>query len=129
MTPEHIIEDFQIFDDWEDKYSYIIDLGKSLAKYPESKKTEEYLVRGCQSQVWLYMNKKTNNKFEIYIDSDSSIVKGIGAIIVSIYNNKTQKEIENFDIKSFLTEINLLNIITPTRGNGLKSMIEKITSF
>lgn len=127
-TENNIIENFELFEDWEDKYTYIIEMGKTLPKFPESERKEINLVRGCQSQVWLYITE-CENIYNIYIDSDSQIVKGLGGIIWSIYNNKTKSEIKNFDIENFLNQIGLMEIITPTRGNGLKKMIEKIKNI
>lgn len=125
-----ILESFELLDDWEDRYSYIIDLGKSLPAFPESEKAEQNLVRGCQSQVWL-IHRLDQNSQQLYlmIDSDAMIVKGLAAIVLAILNTLTPKQILEMDVESVFNQIDLLRHISPTRGNGLRSMLEQIKTI
>ena len=127
MDSREIIESFDYFDDWEDKYRFIIDLGKSLPHLAESEKADEYLVRGCQSQVWLQADfDSASNKVSLQIDSDAHIVRGLIAIVLSVYDNRTPAEILEFDIEALFEELKLLKHLSPTRGNGLRAMIGRI---
>lgn len=119
-----IVENFSMFDEWLDKYEYLIELGKNLDAYPEGEKTEENLIRGCQSRVWL------NSSFEegriwFKADSDAIITKGIISLLISVYNGRTPEEIQASDF-SFIEKIGLKENLSPTRANGLVSMIETI---
>jgi cysteine desulfuration protein SufE len=127
MDSQEIIESFDYFDDWEDKYRFIIDLGKSLPHLAESEKADEFLVRGCQSQVWLQAGfDSASNKVSLKIDSDAHIVRGLIAIVLSVYDNRTPAEILEFDIEALFEELALLKHLSPTRGNGLRAMIGRI---
>ena len=125
ITPEEILDTLGFFDDWEERYKYIIDLGKQLPAIAESKKTEVYLLRGCQSQVWID-SKLQDGKLFFEVDSDAHIVRGLLAIVLSAYNNKTPSEILNFDIDNFFAQVDLVKHLSPTRGNGLTAMVKKI---
>ena len=119
---EDIIEEFAEFDEWLDKYEYIIDLGKSLASYPEDKKTDEYLIKGCQSRVWL--DAKIENGVLVFnADSDAIITKGIISLLIRIYSGRTPEEILSSDF-SVVEKIGLKENLSPTRANGLVSMIQ-----
>ena len=119
---EDIIEEFAEFDEWLDKYEYIIDLGKSLDSYPEDKKTDEYLIKGCQSRVWL--DAKMENGVLIFnADSDAIITKGIISLLIRIYSGRTPEEILSSDF-SVVEKIGLKENLSPTRANGLVSMIQ-----
>lgn len=120
-----IIEDFDLFDDWMDKYSYIIDIGKEAEPFPEKYRVEENLIKGCQSKVWLKEEHKDNNKFVFYADSDSSLVKGIVTMLVKIYSNSTSKEIIDTEL-FFIDKIGLKEHLSINRSNGLQSMIKHI---
>ena len=113
------------FDDWEERYKYIIDLGKQLPAIDESKKTDVYLLRGCQSQVWIDSAVRDGKLF-FEVDSDAHIVRGLLAVVLSAYNNKTPDEILNFDIDHFFAQVDLVKHLSPTRGNGLTAMVKKI---
>ncbi len=127
MDSAEIVESFDFFDDWEDKYRFIIDLGKSLPHFAESEKTEEFIVRGCQSQVWLTADfDSVSNKVSLKIDSDAHIVRGLIAIVLSVYDNRTPAEILEFDIEALFEELALLKHLSATRGNGLRAMIGRI---
>jgi len=127
ITDADILETFEFLDDWEERYSYIIDLGKSLPAFPDAEKTSQNLVHGCQSQVWLiHKYDPTKNKLYILIDSDAIIVKGLAAIILAMLNTKSPKEIEALDVEACFSKMDLLRHISPTRGNGLRSMLERV---
>lgn len=121
---QQVIEDFAIYEDWLDKYEYIIELGKSLAAYPENKKTDDKLIKGCQSRVWLDAEKK-DGRIWFTADSDAIITKGIISLLIGIYNGATAQEILESDF-SFVEKIGLRANLSPTRANGLVSMIETI---
>lgn len=125
ITPEEILDTLGFFDDWEERYKYIIDLGKQLPGIDASKKTEEFLLRGCQSQVWIDSELKGGKLF-FEVDSDAHIVRGLLAIVLSAYNNKTAAEILAFDIDNFFAQVDLVKHLSPTRGNGLTAMVKKI---
>jgi len=119
-----IIEQFSMFDEWLDKYEYLIELGKNLEPYPEGKKTDEKLIKGCQSRVWLDYSVKDNRIF-FCADSDAIITKGIISLLISVYSGRTADEIVSDDF-SFLDDIGLKANLSPTRANGLVSMINTI---
>lgn len=119
---EDIIEEFAEFDEWLDKYEYIIDLGKSLDSYPKDKKTDEYLIKGCQSRVWLDA-KMEKGVLVFNADSDAIITKGIISLLIRIYSGRTPEEILSSDF-SVVEKIGLKENLSPTRANGLVSMIQ-----
>jgi cysteine desulfuration protein SufE len=122
-----ITEAFSFFDDWEDKYRFIIDLGKSLPDLPEADKREENLVRGCQSQVWLHVDYDTSsNRMALRIDSDAHIVRGLIAIVLAAYDQRTPDEVLQYDIEGLFDELQLLKHLSPTRGNGLRALIGRV---
>ena len=128
-TIEDVLESFEFLDDWEERYGYIIDLGKSLPAFPDSEKTEENYVHGCQSQVWLIHKKDPENgKIYLMIDSDAIIVKGLAAVVLCILNAKTAEEILATDVEAIFEKMDLIRHISPTRGNGLRAMIELVKS-
>ena len=124
---QQVIEDFAVYDDWMDKYEYIIELGKSLEPYPEGKKTEDRLIKGCQSRVWLDARKE-DGKIWFSADSDAIITKGIISLLIGIYSGASAEEILASDF-SFVEKIGLSANLSPTRANGLVSMIETIRSM
>lgn len=126
MSTEQLLENFEFLEDWEDRYRYIIDLGKGLPPFPEEYRTPEYKVTGCQSQVWIVPNESENGKLEFAADSDALIVKGLIAILLEIYQGKSPKEILDTDSAAILQEIGLDSHLSPTRKNGLFSMIDRI---
>lgn len=125
MDIAELKETFSFFDDWEDKYRFVIDLGKELPDLPESDKIEENLIRGCQSQVWLTFSS-TGNLLTFKMDSDAFIVRGLIQIVLSAFNNKSADEILKFDIEALFDELDLLSHLSATRGNGLRAMIARI---
>ena len=120
---KEIIEEFELFDNWVDKYEYLIDLGKSLPKIEEHEKTNENIISGCQSQVWLNA-KKQNNEVHFFADSDAIMTKGIIAILIRVLSHQEPKEIINANL-DFINTIGLKEQLSPTRANGLVSMIKK----
>lgn len=121
---QQVIEDFSLYDEWLDKYEYIIELGKNLEGYPEDKKTDEHLIKGCQSRVWLDSELK-DGKIYFTADSDAIITKGIISLLIGIYSGESAKEILSSDF-SVVAKIGLRENLSPTRANGLVSMIETI---
>lgn len=119
-----VIEDFSMYDEWLDKYEYLIELGKNLEPYPEENKTDDKLIKGCQSRVWLD-SKLEDGKVFFRADSDAIITKGIISLLISVYSGRTPEEIAGDDF-GFIGEIGLKENLSPTRANGLVSMIEKI---
>lgn len=121
---EGIVEDFSMYDEWLDKYEYLIELGKGLDAYPEEKKTDDRLIKGCQSRVWLDCRMEEGRLY-FSADSDAIITKGIISLLISVYSGRTPEEIANDDF-SFLGRIGLKENLSPTRANGLVSMIQTI---
>lgn len=119
-----VIDEFSIFDDWLDKYEYLIELGKSLKEYPEDRKTDDRLVKGCQSRVWIDFSIE-NGRIFFNADSDAIITKGIISLLVRIYSGRTPEEILSSDF-SVVERIGLKENLSPTRANGLVSMIQMI---
>jgi len=125
ITSDDIVETLGFFDNWEDRYKYIIDLGKALPALPVDLHTPDRLVRGCQSQVWID-TRMQNGRLQLAVDSDAFIVKGLLGIILAAYNDKTPAEILAFDIESYFDQLQLLRHLSPTRGNGLRAMVQRI---
>ena len=124
---EEIIEDFEMFDDWMQKYEFLIDLGKELTPIEEHYKIEDNLIKGCQSRVWLHAKEK-NGSIIYSADSDAIMTKGIIAILLRVLSNQKSENIINADL-SFIDEIGLKEQLSATRANGLVSMIKKIKLF
>lgn len=121
---QEIIDDFAIYDDWMEKYEYIIELGKDLPLIDPSKKTDDRLIEGCQSRVWLDAAIE-QNKLRLTADSDAIITKGIIGLLVRVYDNESPEDIVKSDLR-FISEIGLQEHLSPTRANGLASMVKKI---
>lgn len=122
-----VIDDFSMYDEWLDKYEYLIDLGKNLDAYPEEEKTEDKLIKGCQSRVWLN-SKIEDGRLFFQADSEAIITKGIISLLIGVYSGRTPEEIAGDDF-SFINEIGLKENLSPTRANGLVSMIETIKAL
>ena len=119
-----VIEDISMYDEWLDKYEYLIDLGKNLEPYPDEDKTDDKLIKGCQSRVWLDAGIE-DGKLVFKADSDAIITKGIISLLISVYSGRDPKEIAGDDF-GFINEIGLKENLSPTRANGLVSMIARI---
>ncbi len=128
MTVEELEENFSFLDGWEEKYQYVIDLGHKLEPLDEKYKTDDWKVKGCQSQVWL-VPQIQNGVFHFKGDSDAILVKGIISIVLLIYNDKTADEIKNIDVTKIFVKLGLEENLTPSRRNGMLSMVEKIKQY
>ena len=131
MNFNQIKEDLDLFSEWEDRYGYIIDLGKQIS-LPDEKKTDDNKVNGCASQVWLDMKWDEPNNTEVFIiegDSDALIVKGLIAILLSLYQGKTLVQAQAVDPRAEFDKLGLNSHLSSQRSNGLKSMIDQIKIF
>jgi cysteine desulfuration protein SufE len=122
-----LVADFQFLEDWEQKYEYIIDLGKALPNLPNEEKTDENLIMGCQSKVWL-VGEYQNNQLTFQADSDGILPKGIVAMLTSIYSGHSTQEIMDSDFQ-FIQQIGLQEFLSPSRANGLMAMTKKIKFY
>ncbi len=122
-----IVDEFSFFPDWTDKYEYIIELGKKLNGYPEDKRTDSYKVKGCQSSVWLVTDEDGGNIF-FRADSDSTIVKGLIALLIRTLSGKSPDEIINAKLE-FIDKIGLKQHLAQTRANGLAAMIKQMKMY
>ncbi len=120
-----LVDEFEIFDDWMARYEHVIDLGKQLPEFPEDWKTQENKISGCQSQVWINMTLQDNGKVHIDGASDAAIVSGLVAIVLRVYSDQTPQNI--LDAKpDFIADIGFTDHLSPTRSNGLHSMLRTI---
>ncbi len=124
---QELIEEFQFFDNWMDRYQYLIDLGRRLSGLAESERVDENKIRGCQSQVW-FVAEQRNGKLEFRAISDAAIVSGLIALLLRIYSGKTPQEILDTP-PDFVTALQLEEHLSPTRSNGLASMLKAIRAF
>ena len=122
-----IIEEFSLFEDWMQRYEYMIELGKSIELIDTSKKIDSNLIKGCQSKLWLHAELK-NNKLIFKADSESIITKGIAAVLLRVFSNQTPKDILNANL-DFVDKIGLKEHLSPSRANGLISMIKQIKYY
>jgi len=131
MTIEELIENFELFDDWDDRYAYLMELGNKMPPLPESEKTEENRVKGCQATVWLKesVTNDTPKRIEFLADSNSQIVKGLVAMLRLLYSGKTPDAILEVDAKEVFTKLGLDSHLSPTRSTGLNSMVQRIRSL
>jgi cysteine desulfuration protein SufE len=125
ISSADILDTLGFFDSWEDRYKYIIDLGRELPPMPESLHTDDRLVRGCQSQVWIDY-RVDSGRLQLAVDSDAFIVKGLLAVVLAAYNNRTPAEVLSFNIDDYFEQLDLLRHLSPTRGNGLRAMVQRI---
>ena len=128
ITIEDLVDTLGFFDSWEERYKYIIDLGKEIPVADDSFKLDERLIKGCQSRVWIDCRKEGNNLFFI-VDSDAHIVKGLLGVVLVAYNGKSAQEVLDFDVEAYFSQLDLIKHLTPTRGNGLRSMVQRIRDF
>ena len=124
---EEIVDEFSMFEDWMERYEYIIDLGKSLPVIDESYKLDENLIKGCQSKVWIYSDVDAD-KVVFTADSDAILTKGIVALLLRVFSNQTPKAIIEANT-AFIDEIGLKEHLSPTRANGLVSMVKQIKMY
>lgn len=126
---DDIIADFELIDDWEERYRYLIELGKSLPSLPESDRNEVTKVRGCASQVWLVSTAETADgvtRLMLSGESDAHIVRGLVALVIALYSGRPVAEIADLDPEDVFTRIGLREHLTPQRSNGVNAMIERI---
>jgi cysteine desulfuration protein SufE len=128
MDQQIIVNEFKKLSSWEERYQKIIQLGKNLPPLPEEKKVSDYLVRGCQSQVWLYAKKDSNGKIIFTADSDALIVRGLIALLIQIYSGHTAPEILATE-PHFITELGFGSNLSPSRANGLMAMIKQMKYY
>jgi len=126
-TQDQITEEFEMFDEWMDKYEYIIELGNNLEPYDEKNKTKSNLIQGCQSRVWLNA-EMIDGKIIFSADSDAIITKGIIALLIRVLSNRSPKEVMETDLY-FIEKIGLRENLSPTRANGLVSMIKNMKAY
>lgn len=132
MSLDAITTDFELLDDWEDRYRYVIELGRALPAYPDALRTDENKVRGCASQVWLATEPTTTSSGQpgmaMQGTSDAMIVQGLIAVLFAIYEDKSLDEILSTDAQAIFAGLGLKEHLTPQRSNGLASMVERIRS-
>lgn len=128
ITADDIVDTLGFFDTWEERYKYIIDLGKELPPMDEAKKDDAHLVRGCQSQVWID-SRHHDGKLWFETDSDAFIVKGLLGVVLAAYNGRQPRQILDFDIEQYFHKLDLLKHLSPTRGNGLRAMVKRIRAI
>ncbi len=127
VTAEDVRDDLEFLDDWEERYRYIIDLGKQLPELPDTLRTEDRFVRGCQSQVWLVTDyDDSEGRLYLAVDSDAIIVRGLAAIVLTALNRRSPEQIATVDMDAFFQDIDLFGHLSPTRGNGLRAMVARI---
>jgi cysteine desulfuration protein SufE len=123
-----IRESFAFFDDWEDRYHFIIDLGRQLPSMPDALKVDTNIVHGCQSRVWID-HAVHAGQLQFTLDSDALIVRGLIAIVLAAFNNHTPTAILAYDIDALFAELDLLRHLSPTRGNGLAALVRRIRTI
>lgn len=127
-STEEIVETFELLGDWEDRFGYVLDLGRKLPEFPESERTEARRVHGCQSNVWLDLGVERDSgpRVRLRAVSDAHIVNGLIAILISAYDGKSPAQVLAFDIKGLLARLDLESHLSGTRRNGLQAMVERI---
>ena len=128
MEPAELIARFEIFDDWEERYRYLIQMGRKLPEFPEEYRNETNKVVGCISQVWV-VSDFVDGRIHLQADSDAFIVKGLIAMLVTLFNNKTADEVLAVDIESIFSEIGLDEHLSPNRRNGFVAMVSRIRNM
>jgi cysteine desulfuration protein SufE len=130
MTIDEITENFSLLDDWDDRYRYVIELGRNLPPFPEEARTETNKVQGCASQVWLTTKAQPDGAhgpvMTFLADSDAHIVRGLIAILLALYSGKPARDILSIDALAVFDRLGLRENLTPQRSNGLRSMIERV---
>ena len=127
QTQDELIEEFGLFEDWADKYEYLIDLGKKLKPMPEEFKTEENVIKGCQSKVWLHAETQ-GNQILFFADSEAIIVKGMISMLIRVLSNHTPAEIMQADLY-FIDQIGMSQHLAQTRSNGLVAMVKQMKNY
>ena len=127
LTLQEVKETFEFLEDWEDRYRYIIDLGKALPNMADELRADENLVKGCQSLVWIVMSyEEKDDRVTIQLDSDAFIVRGLIAILMTVFQHQSPIHIVDENVEALFSELDLVSHLSPTRGNGLRSMVSRI---
>lgn len=126
---EELTDNFALFDDWEERYKYLIDLGKTLPPMDEALKTDATIIKGCTSRVWMVATQDEAGRYYFVADSDAFIVKGLIAIVLSAYEGKTAEEIKGVDIETAFSKIGLDQHLSPNRRNGFFAMVERVKAL
>ncbi len=126
---DELIENFSFFDDWEDRYSYLIDLGEQLPPMDDALKVDLNFVKGCTSKVWMVGHFNYANQLELIADSDAKIVRGLIAVLVCIYSGKTKAEINDTNIKDIFAQLGLEAHLSPNRRNGFYAMVGRVEAL
>jgi cysteine desulfuration protein SufE len=129
LSVDQVVADFELLDDWEDRYRYVIELGRELAPLPEAERTEANKVRGCASQVWLSTHETSRDgRLGLVFrgDSDALIVKGLVAIVIALFDGKTPDEIQAIDAEALFSKLDLRSHLTTQRSNGLRALVDRI---
>lgn len=126
---DELAENFALFTDWEERYSYLIELGKGLPPMDEALKTDHTFVRGCTSRVWMVAEKGADGRYHFLADSDAHIVRGLIALLLAAYQDKTAEEIAAVDIEKIFADIGLNEHLSPNRRNGFVAMVERIKTL
>lgn len=131
MTTQEILETFASVDSWEDRYQFIIDLGKTIPAMDEALKVEQNKIHGCQSQVWMvgYLSETLPATVRLVADSDAHIVRGLIALVLAVYQGKSPQEILDYDIEDFFDQIQLRQHLSSGRGNGLREMVKRVKAL
>lgn len=125
ITAEDIVATMQNFKGWEDRYRQVIQWGKKLPQMPDDLKSDQVTVSGCESQVWL-VSEQVEGKWHFCADSDARIVRGLIALVMAAYEGKSSAQIQSFDVDSYFEKLGLIAHLSPSRGNGLKAIVEQI---
>ncbi|NOJ03539.1 cysteine desulfurase sulfur acceptor subunit CsdE [Vibrio splendidus] len=128
ITSDDIVAKMQTFSGWEDRYRQVIQWGKKLPSMPDELKSEQVVVSGCESQVWL-VSQNIDGVWYFCADSDARIVRGLIALVMAAYDGKTSEQIQAFDIDDYFEKIGLITHLSPSRGNGLKAIVEQIKNL
>ncbi|ELE2040368.1 cysteine desulfurase sulfur acceptor subunit CsdE [Vibrio vulnificus] len=128
ITSEDIVATMKQFKGWEDRYRQVIQWGKKLPVMPDALKSEQVMVAGCESQVWL-VSEQDDGMWTFCADSDARIVRGLIALVLAAYNGKTAEQIQAFDIEAYFEQLGLIAHLSPSRGNGLKAIVEQIKNI
>lgn len=125
MTPEDIAEAFELIDDWEERYRFVIELGRDMPQFPDALRTDATRVEGCASKVWLALGER-DGRLEVRGDSDAMIVRGLVAILVAYFSGRPLAEVPGLAVEAYLKRLQLDDHLTPQRSNGLASMVRRI---
>ena len=129
ISSEQVVDVMSQFTSWEDRYRQIVMWGKKLPRMDDESKSETIKVSGCESQVWLIAKQEDNGLWYFHADSDARIVRGLIAIVMAAYNGRTAEQIQQFDIDGYFTRLNLLSHLSPSRGNGLKAIVDQVKNI